>query len=187
MSTKKKALGSGLAHRFQFLTAILVVLCSTTIGLVSYQSALSGLNQSLHAHGQTLADVTARNAEFALFSLDKESMNALVSAVESDPMVSYATIHKANGEMVISKNSEDGPESLSPLDPDQLKVEVREDTKTWLEITEPVYTDSSEFSIGMDSPQPRLLGYVRFGLSFEVMEQHAKQQLIVTLAVTTSV
>ena len=167
MSPKRGGLGAGLAHRFHLLTATLVVLSSTIIGAVSYRSAVSGLNQSLHSHGETLADVTAYNAEYALFTLDDDALSALVRAVDSDPMVSYAAVHKASGEMVYSKIAADGPSTLRPLDPDQRKHEVSGEQKTWLEITAPVYSVDSDSPMGSIASKTRLLGYVRFGLGFD--------------------
>ncbi len=182
-----KRRGSGLARRFQILTAIVVVLCSTAIGAVSYRAALMGLHESFHTHGIALADVTSRNAEYALFTLDEDALAALTLAVESDPVVSYATVHDTTGETLFEKTSAAGPDALPQFDPSSSEREIQVGSEKWLEIIAPVYSAvDTEPLIGAVSEEKRLLGYIRFGLGFDSLKEHARRQLFVTAAVMTT-
>jgi len=179
--------GSGLARRFQILTAVVVVISSTAIGAVSYVTALDGLHQSFRTHGVALVDITSRNAEYALFTLDEEALSALTLAVETDPVVNYATVHDATGKVVFEKAATAGPDTLPQFDPGNPEREIQVGSKKWFEIVAPVYTGlGPDPFTGPEGTEKQLLGYIRFGLGFDALQQHARRQLIVTAGVMTT-
>jgi len=184
MSTDRPVAGVGIARRFQILTAVAILLCSAAIAGVSYWSAISALNESMMAHGGALAETTAQNAEYALFTRDPDALAVLLRAVDSDPAVDYASVHDADGKVVLEKISLSGPSDLKEIDLSESFRELAIDADHWLEISAPVRsTPAADPITGVAMGESRIIGYVRFGLSFRAVDAHAQRQVALTGAV----
>jgi diguanylate cyclase (GGDEF)-like protein len=188
-----------LAAKFNLLTIALVL--ATSVGICLFVIRLETTNYygELLNHGTTIADTTAKNCEFGIYTENQASLLPVLESLSTDPEIAYVSIMNRQRRALASlvfKGSGEPPEPAVPMSNDLATVVHRDlidrrDGQQYIEVLCPVMSagsnDITDVLLGSDTGarQPVVIGYLRLGLTQEGLHKRI-QQLLVSITLFTS-
>lgn len=187
-----------LAAKLNMLTIALILATSTGICLFMVHLEMTNFYKELLNHGVTIADTTAKNCEFGIYTQDESSLLTVLDGLSSDREIAYATVMNGQGRVLASRIFK-GPRAVPELpaghsdgDTKSSHHEVTDyqSGKEYIDILSPLRSNESgvfsdallQRSGGMQAP---ILGYVRLGLTKENLQKRIDQTLV-SISVFTS-
>src|SRR3972149_5445963 len=86
---KKK---SSISKKFILLTSSSIILAAMIIAFFVVRQEIKRTYQELLDDGQSIATIMATNSEYAIYSVDKASLQQIIKSIESYPAVAYVVI-----------------------------------------------------------------------------------------------
>jgi len=187
----------GLAAKFNLLTISLILATSIGICFFMIRLEIRTYYEELLNHGKTIADTTAKNCEYGVFTEDQFSLLPVIEGLSSNPDIAYASVLTKGGRMLTARMFQ--PAEQMPASPfadiPQVALVVHQDFENkqngrqYIEIIYPVVgsvggiTDALLQS-GELQPAPKTIGYLRLGLTQDGLKLRIQQLLISTMLVT---
>lgn len=190
-----------LAAKFNFLTIALILVTSVGICLFMIRLEMTNYYKELLNHGKTIADTTAKNCEFGIYTENEALLLPVLSSLSRDSEIAYVAVLNRNQRTLASRVFHKGkalPELVTPIDEDSTEVRFGElldpqSNRTYIEILSPLVNGGSiEFSDVLSKEStlaraPVVIGYVRLGLTQEGLQKRIQQLIISALLITVLV
>jgi len=186
-----------LAAKFSFLAISLIVVTAVGICLFTVRMEVENYFQELLNHGIALADSTSQNCEYGVYTGDEATLHLAVQGLSADADIVYVAVLNDEGRMLARKvfrTSMEIPGALHGNVTSARKVRHAEfvsvgDGERYLEILYPITTrqggvqDPLLFTSA--APEPKIIGYLRLGITQEGLRNKIRQ-LIISTALFTS-
>jgi len=101
--------------KFNLLVVAGVLVGTAGTSVLIMQNESREHHQALEQDGAALADMVARNSEYALYTEDPEALRQLAAALEAHPSVAYARVASRDGRVVLQRGYRPGV-VLPPLE-----------------------------------------------------------------------
>ncbi len=186
-----------LAAKFNTLAILLVLATSVGICLFIIRLEITNYYEELLRHGKTIADTTSKNAEFGIYTEDQASLLPILESLAVDSEIAYVSVMNRDRRTLayrVFKGSAALPEFTVPVGPNSAEITHRDliderDGKSYIEILSPVVGagggDITDVLLKSDARKPRIIGYLRLGLTQEGLKHHIRR-LLVSITLFTS-
>lgn len=190
-----KAWHRSLAGRFNLLVVASILV--TSIGLTAFyvHTEKSHRFRDLIDHGLVLAAMMAQNGQYGVYTRDPQSLQAILVSLESDPEIAYAAFLGMDRKEILSRSrrpveivEEDGPTpGQAPAGNATVRTVRDAAGRSYVDILAPVMSQASAgaegFLFAVEST-PKVIGYVRVGLTREIIDREIAQYLASILGTT---
>ena len=188
-----------LATKFNLLAIVLILATSAGICLFMIRLEIRASYQELLNHGKTVADTTARNCEFGIFTEDRATLIAVLDGLSSDADVAYVSVMNQKQSTLAARAFKGSDVMHDPAAGGFLSTESvyremvdRRDGRRYTEILLPVVSAGSDdisdvllTGAGASSRRaPAVIGYLRLGLTQESLRQRIHQMVASVLLFT---
>jgi diguanylate cyclase (GGDEF)-like protein len=190
----------GIAAKYNLLSIVLILATSLGISFFMIRLEISGYYAELLTHGKTIADTTAKNCEYGLYTEDKPSLLSVVEGLSSDSDIAYVAILTKDGRQLVSRvfqataGMPASPFDNTPLAETAVHTDFiqAQNGRRYLEILHPVGGNLGGVSDELLQnvtvrQQPKIIGYLRLGLTQDRLNHRIHQLLTSALFVTTSI
>ncbi len=186
-----------LAAKFSLLSIALILATSVGISLFMVRLELTNYYQELLNHGITLADTASQNCELDIYTEDRNSLRAVIQGLSKDADIVYVSVLNRGGMVLAASEFRAGLDVPgAPLMDDRDAIQVMHkdfvsdrDGKRYLEILYPVTSNAGGISDVLPGEggrqEPRVIGYLRLGLTQEGLRKRV-HQLLVSATIFTS-
>jgi signal transduction histidine kinase len=188
-----------LAAKFNLLTITLILVTSVGTCLFMTRLEMANYYQELLNHGKIIADTTAKNCEFGIYTENEALLLPVLESLAADSEIAYVSILNRQYSVLASRifNGMDGlPMHSIPVTDGSMAVLHREltderDGRRYIEILCPLVSgdrsDVWDAVSGNEStaPEPSVVGYVRLGLTQVGLQRRIRQMLISITAFTS--
>ncbi len=188
-----------LAAKFNLLTIVLILAASVGVSVFMIRSEMQNYYRDLLNHGDTIADTTARNCEYGIFTEDRESLFRIVDGLSAASDIAYLAVLKKNGRPLVSKAFKRGlvlPKSpfgdvRKAGGPLHLDFIDDQDGLRYTEILFPVVSNAAGgiSDILLKNPHAqskiKVIGYLRLGVTHEGLKKRVRELLESTILFTT--
>jgi len=188
-----------LAAKFNFLTISLILITSVGICFFLIRTEMTHYYQELLSHGEAIADTTAKNCEYGIFTEDRESLLFVLDGLVADPNIAYVAVVKQERRTIAVRVF---PQSAHLPDIPFTEVEQsnkvlhkniidQSDGREYIEILYPIVSNAGTgFTDALlkEDPAPpraRIIGHLRLGLTQEGLRKRINQLLISSILFTT--
>lgn len=181
-----------LAAKFNLLTIVLIVATSVGICLFVIRLETTNYYRELLNHGTTIADTTAKNCEFGIYTENQASLLAVLESLSTDPQIAYVSVMNRRHQVLASRvfrGAGDQPEHPVPINDKPTTIVHRDvidgrDGQRYIEVICPVASasgiDITDVLLKGDevSREPTVIGYLRLGLTQEGLQKRIRQMLV---------
>jgi len=186
-----------LAAKFNTLAILLVLATSVGICLFIIRLEIANYYGELLRHGKTIADTTSKNCEFGIYTEDQASLLPVLESLAVDSEIAYVSVMNRDRRTLayrVFKGTTALPELSVPIGRNSPEITHRDliderDGKNYIEILSPVVGagggDITDVLLKSDTREPRVIGYLRLGLTQEGLKKHIRQ-LLVSITLFTS-
>ena len=169
----------GIVLKFSFLTVSLIALTSLGITAFLIVSEVNDSNQEISQRARSLGKMLAHNAEFGMYTEDKNYLQSLLESAGAERDVAYAVALSENMQPLTEKAfrkeksipKEFREKASRPLAA-PVETQFTHGGIKYLEVLVPIRTHQDPglldmFPVGPAIPPGKALGYIQLGLSFE--------------------
>ena len=197
MGTRSTTRRFSLAAKFSALAISLIVVTAVGICLFTVRMEVANYYQELLNHGITIADAISQNCEYGVYTGDESTLNLAVQGLSTDADIVYVAVLSADGGILARKVFRTSLEIPGDLHGNVTSVSQvrhadyvsRGDGERYLEILYPIAISQE----GIKDPllqsasvmEPKIIGYLRLGLTQEGLRKKIRQ-LIISTALFTS-
>jgi diguanylate cyclase (GGDEF)-like protein len=188
-----------LAAKFNLLTIMLILAASVGVSIFMIRSEVKNYYRDLLNHGETIADTTARNCEYGIFTEDRESLYHIADGLSAASDIAYLAVLKEDGRVIVSKAFKQAlivPESpfgnmRETNGPAHLDFVNKQDGLRYTEILFPVVSNAGNGITDIllkNTPgqnKIKVIGYLRLGVSHESLKKRIRELLQSTILFTT--
>jgi diguanylate cyclase (GGDEF)-like protein len=188
-----------LAAKFNVLIILLIISTAVGICLFVVRSEMKSYYQDLVNHGKTIAETTAKNCEFGIFTENEAALAPVLERLSLDPDIAYVSVLNREQHTLAARSFKGSGAMQMYTGMDRFAsgaFGLREfidqrDGQRYVEIFCPVVSGSnSGISDGLPSVatarhEPSVIGYLKLGLSQEGMQSRI-HQLVVSIIMATS-
>jgi diguanylate cyclase (GGDEF)-like protein len=189
-----------LSSKFNLLTSVLILSTSVGISFFLVKTELTTYYRDLVKHGETIADTTAKKCEFGIYTEDRESLLKIADSLSGAADIAFLAVLRSDRQLIVFKGFKPALEQLPdyPFISEQGASNSthadfinKRDGQRYTEIFFPVVSNAISVNsyILLKGPdvrsKPKVIGYVRLGLSQEALRQRIRQLLISTTLFTT--
>jgi len=184
-----------LTAKFNLMTSVLILATSVGISFFLVRTTLNSYYSDLIKRGETIADTTAKNCKFGIYTEDREALIKIADNLSGIADIAYLAVLSRYRQPLVFKGfqpeleltdypfiSEKGANNSTHAD----FINAR-DGQRYTEIYFPVVSEAS--TLRLKSPDvsgdPKVIGYLRLGLSQESVRKRIRQLLISTTLFTT--
>ncbi|HXE97863.1 MAG TPA: ATP-binding protein [Dongiaceae bacterium] len=160
----------------------MIVIISAVYTIESVSTERRILRSEIIKKGETIAVIAARNAELSLLSENIEHLKGSAQPLMSIKDVAYVSFLNNRSEILLQEGKQHHPEASPPLDPGkEISFSEHDDV---FEFTVPVVTVKATEGLflldesGSAPPVRERIGWVRIGLSKEVMSKSERQIIV---------
>ncbi len=186
-----------LAAKFNILTIALILATSAGICLFMLRLEITNYYQELLNHGKTIAETTARNCEFGIYTESQASLLPVLGGLSTDSDIAYVSVTNQQRHVLASRVFRGAgglPKGVLPIDVNAGGIVHRDlvdeqDGKQYLEIISPIVSvaDMKDvLFVGNPASHERtVIGHLRLGLTQEGLQKRI-HQLIISATLFTS-
>ena len=195
VSLKKRL---SLAAKFNLLTIGLILITAVGICLFVVRLEMSSSYGELLNHGKAIADTTARNCEFGIFTENESALAAILEGLGVDADIAYVSVLTRDHRTLAARSfkgsgimQEDLGAGLTAISEARLREFVdKRDGHRYTEILYPVVSaeagEMADVLLAGRAKQPStVIGYLRLGLTQEGLKKRINE-LIVSIFLFTS-
>lgn len=186
-----------LAAKFSSLAISLIVITAVGICLFTVRMEVANYYQELLNHAIAIADSTSQNCEYGVYTGDEATLHVAVQGLSTDADIVYVAVLNAEGRMLAQKVFRTSMEIPGDLHGNVTLVSQvrhadyvgRSDGERYLEVLYPIATKQG----GITDPllqtaavlEPKIIGYLRLGLTQEGLYRKIQQLIISTVLFTS--
>ncbi|MEK6744891.1 MAG: EAL domain-containing protein [Nitrospirota bacterium] len=197
MGTRSTTKRFSLAAKFSALAISLIMVTAVGICLFTVRMEVANYYQDLLNHGITIADATSRNCEYGVYTGDEGTLNLAIQGLSTDAEIVYASVLNADGSVLARKVFRSAMELPGDLHGKVTSVSQvrhadyvsRGDGERYLEILYPIATSQEGITDPLLQPasvmEPKIIGYLRLGLTQEGLRKKIRQLVISTVLFTS--
>jgi diguanylate cyclase (GGDEF)-like protein len=188
-----------LAAKLSLLTISLILAASIGICLFMIRTEITNYYAELLNHGETIADTTSKNCEFGVYTEDRASLSRVIEALSVDADIAYVSVMNRGMQALASRVFKKAGEipALPFRDIGAAGGMVhedfinRKDGQRYIELLVPVVSvTGAEFEDALFPGravrrEPKVIGYLRLGLTQEGLRKRIRQLLLSTTLFTT--
>jgi diguanylate cyclase (GGDEF)-like protein len=188
-----------LAAKLNLLTIALILATSVGICLFVIRLETTNYYRELLNHGTTIADTTAKNCEFGIYTENQASLLPVLESLSTDPEIAYVSVMDGKHRVLatrVFRGTDEQPEHAFPISDNLATIVHRDlidgrDGQRYIEVLCPVTSASGneikDVLLGSDAGtrEPVVIGYLRLGLTQEGLHKRI-QQLLVSITFFTS-
>ncbi len=187
-----------LAAKFNALTIALILATAIGICVFMLYMEVQHSRNILRTHGETITSTTAKNCEFGIYTENRELLLSILKKLSSDPDIAYVSVMNRHYSAIathVFNNTTTVPEQS--LIPEKNDIQVHHqsliDKKTevqYFDIVYPVVSgeqdDMAHAAVKMKPAmlQPKIIGYVRLGLTQADLQNRIRNLILSTIAFT---
>lgn len=190
-----------LATKFNFLTIALILITSVGICFFLIRTEMKHYERELQNHGESIADATAKNCEYGIFTEDQQSLSYVLDSLSADADIAYVVVMKRGLEVIASRTFQEivhiPPIPFQSIDADRSGASRHRDFedaasgKRYLEVFLPVTSNMKNLlsddivKHGGAPSKVTTIGYLRLGLTQEGLRKRIRQLLFSSILFTT--
>ena len=188
-----------LATKLNLLTVALILITSAGICFFLVRLEVKSYKKDLLSHGQMVAQMIAKNAEFGVYTADRKALSQILGGLSADRDTAYASVLDRSGRQIVGKIFRvDGGriEQLFPggLSTDDEPVQDLIDPgngRRYLDILSPIVSEDfeelSETALmgGKKKVKATVIGHVLLGLTLDSLDRRVRQLVISSVVFTT--
>jgi diguanylate cyclase (GGDEF)-like protein/PAS domain S-box-containing protein len=186
-----------LASRFNLASIALILLASGGIGLFMSRNEIEDKYAALISNGRTIAEMTAENCEIGIYTEDRASLHRVVESLSVNPDIAYVSVMNRNHDALVSKSFR-APAGIPDCpfhESEPVTATIYRDFTSpgdhqgshgYIEILAPVKSGGTAdiWDIPANDsplrPAPRVIGYLRLGLSRDSIQKRVRELLVTT-------
>jgi diguanylate cyclase (GGDEF)-like protein len=189
---------AGLAAKFNALSIALILITSVGVNTFMIRSEMKNYYNDLLSNGMAIADATAKNCEYGIYTKDREALLRIMEGLSADVNLAYLCVLKDDYNLILYKlfakkmSMPDFPfdsaeKNNAPLHVDYIN---KVDGQHYTEILFPVASSAGSgltdvlLSRPRDNETPKVIGYLRVGLSQEGLRNRIRELLISSVLFT---
>jgi len=187
-----------LSAKFNVLTISLILVTSVGISLYMIRTEMKDYYRDLIKNSETIADTTAKNCEYGIYTEDRASLLRVAESLAGAPDIAYLSVLKKGKQPIVSRVFK--PAQLIPDFPFENTLPAdraahadftsAQDGQRYLEILFPVVSNVSGITDvllrgGQVVEEPTVIGYLRLGMTQEGIEKRIHVLLISTTLFTS--
>jgi signal transduction histidine kinase len=190
-----------LAAKFNLLTIALILVTAAGICLLMIRLEMTNYYNELINHGKTIADTTAKNCEFGIYTENESLLLPILTSLSRDAEIAYVSVMSREQRTLASRAFHDIvvlPERAMPIRENSEEVLYGElfdkrNNRTYVEILSPLVSGATIDITDVLSKEngtlrtPTVIGYVRLGLSQESLQKRIKQLIASSILITVMV
>ena len=189
-----------LAAKFNVLTITLILATSLGICLFMVRLEMASSYRELLNHGKAIADTTARNCEFGIFTENKDSLLTVLDSLSLDSNIAYASVMNREQRTLAARSfkgsgvMQEAPDArgLAAAELAHREFIDKKDGQRYTEILCPVMSAANNeiadvlLAETAATRPPAVIGYLRIGLTQEALTRRI-HQLLISITVFTTV
>jgi signal transduction histidine kinase len=191
--------GLSLATKFNLLSIALILITAAGICLFMIRMEMTNNYRELLSHGKTIADTTARNCEFGMYTENRSLLLPVLESLSADSEIAYVSVMNRKRAVLASRvfigKSKQLPNHSILIDESSAAIQHADfidaqDGRKYTEILCPLMSEGhngiTDVLLRSEavSPESSVIGYVRLGLTHEVLQKRIQQMLISVIVFT---
>jgi signal transduction histidine kinase len=188
-----------LAAKFNILTISLILATAVGICLFMIRFEMTNYYNELLNHGKIIADTTAKNCEFGIYTENQATLLPILDSLSADAEIAYVAVMNRQRLILaarVFKGTTKLREHIDPINDSSSEVSHRDlideqDGKRYIEILCPLVSAGANavkdvlIKDDIAKHEPTVIGYLRLGLTQESLQRRIHELILSTTLFTS--